>query len=63
MAWNGTKPYSYLLASSDWGHRNIGGDNLAGGQLDRELEWLTALGGKESEAASAIWVLSVASWQ
>jgi hypothetical protein len=54
MAWNGTKPYPYLLASSHWSNRNIGTDNLAGGQLDRGLEGLTALGGKESEAASAM---------
>ena len=52
MAWNGTKPYAYLLASSHWDYRNIGSGNLVDGQL--ELEGLTALGGKESEAASAM---------
>jgi hypothetical protein len=54
MAWNGTKPHPYLLAYNLWGHRNIGSDNLAGGQLDRELQGLTTLDGKESEAASAV---------
>jgi hypothetical protein len=46
---------------SSWGHRNISSDNLAGGQQDWDLEGNTTLGGKGSEAASAMQVLSLAS--